>query len=79
MPIRASGSPGTTPRMPMLLAIVAAIGLAGIFAVMSYRIFNFSEATASLLFLGLGIVAIGAGLIYVMSRAPLRRTEFVNG
>lgn len=43
-----------------LIAIVIAIGIAGIFAVIAYRIYNLGGA--GIIGLSLGIVAIGAGL-----------------
>lgn len=52
--------------IPLMLALVIAVGIAGIFAVIAWRIFNLGGAAFSFLVLGLaGIAAVG--VLYVVS------------
>lgn len=61
--------PSAGPRaiaIPLMLALVVAVGIAGIFAVIAWRIFNLGGAAFSFLVLGLaGIAAVG--VLYVVS------------
>ncbi len=51
--------------IPVLLLLVVAVGIAGIFAVIAWRIFNLSDTTFSFLVLGLGALLVG-GVVYVV-------------